>query len=277
MDELSQLTMKSRPYMFSGANPLEFNEFKGKFKAVVDDMQALGILDGSVELPALRSQSGATAWFTKNRAIYSKLVQWVTGEAFNIIEPYEAERDGLGAYDALVERFDGSSDASTMDKFVEFVTLQQGLNEDPDTSILKMERLASQLKTLKQPVTDLMLKGLILRGLNSDYDVVKTVVASLPDVNMAMLKSQVRRHKDRLTSERTGASVSETEVNQTTGLIANQHKRLKCHNCGKYGHIRANCNTSKVINAGAGRSGKWCKFHNSATKSVRFRKDKRLQ
>ena len=103
-------------------------------------------------------------------------------------------------------------------------------DEDPDTYIMKANRLRRKLAAVKEPVTNRHFTNIIVQGLLENYRGIKLTTYKDPDFNLSKIQDSMRHlylH---------GLSRKNTIAGRGIIMTAASDPVVTCHKCGKVGH-----------------------------------------
>ena len=222
---------------------IDWLPFKAKFKAMLEekDPKLLDFVLEPVVKPKKKEER--EAWVRMNRMLYAKLILFTEGAANGLVEQFEEERSGLGAWLALVAKYEVKSQVQKGALMRELIRSELESGEDPDLYFTRMERIQRQLKAMDLWVTDEMLVVIMLAQMEESYERLRTVLDTKDDLEYEEFKNQIRTFHSRLKADAEEAVAKTKEKNDDAAFAT--IFRGKCYRCGKAGHRKAECTTKE--------------------------------
>ena len=197
----------------------------------------------------------------RNAEVYAALVQVLDDKSLNLIIR-DAPDDGRKSLEILRAHYLGTSKPQIISLYCELTSLKIGSSETVTEYMLRAEKAATRLKQAKEVVSDGLLVAMILKGLPDSYKAFCTIItqSDSESLNFQKFKSSLRSYEE---SEKSRTMHSENS-DEVFSLI--------CYNCGKPGHMKAQCrvNKPKVNHGNRSGTGRWCANCRSATHDTKF-------
>ena len=226
---------------FNGSKSEDWLAWKVKFQAVLNSSDLLDVIRNNEARPT--QEGGLDAWIKKNRKVYDKLILYTEGAAAGVVEQFDDERDGVGAWQALVNKYELKGNSQKAALHGELFQDTMAGHEDPDLYFMRIESRQRRLKRLGIAIEEDTLLGIGMSKLPKEYATLKTVMGADCELTYDAFKDQVR---DFYTREIAGSPSADSALTaQAKG---------SCFDCGMYGHFKADCPKNKQ-RGGGGRGG----------------------
>jgi uncharacterized membrane protein YgcG len=232
----------SRVKAFSG-EAKEWFVWKPKFQALL--FSSGGDLLGPLSQERPSGVNAGRAWDKKSAAIYWKLVLHTDGAANGLVEQFGEEQDGVGAWEALVTKYEPTGTIGKVTLHAELMQSSLGVKEDPDAFFVRIELLQRRLRAMGRNVDDEELLGIVLARLPPTYTNLRIVLDTDDNLTYETLKRKMRIFYKRETVD----SRAESGETALTARING-----KCFSCGDYGHPKWDCPKKKQAPGNGGRS-----------------------
>lgn len=242
---------------FSG-DSLEWNEWKGKFRAVLHTEKLTKTLTAA--RPSESEAALLANWKEGNENLFYQLVLYTETIAASVVWQYERDTDGQAAWKALVDRYEKSGSIGMTALHKQLATCSMSEDQEPDVFFIKFEMIANRLKELGHPFSDDMLLSMLLGKLPRSYDGLTRALEIKDGLTLEMAKKHIKNYHIQRHEEGgkdaggTKALFTQNRPQQKKLQINVRHKNLTCHGCGEVGHIKPNC-PKKMKPAGDGKSG----------------------
>lgn len=239
MDESEKVVFRK---LFKG-DPREWFAWKPRVKATIDRHD--GLLD---YLLANRTrpedEQQLATWKKNSRKVYNILILAVDGEAANTVGQFDEEMDGISAWYALVDQFELKGHVQKAMIYADLLRDKMAYREEPANFFARQEARRRQLRGLGDDVSDSTMLGILMTQLPSgkEYGALETVLYADDLLTLESFKERVQKHYRRVHRIEEHASDSALFAkSKKFGRGGRDMSRIKCHRCGKMGHMKMSC------------------------------------
>lgn len=241
---------------FSGKSE-DFPVFAEQFEARMSLLDLDDVLLGKEKAPVTPDIESSTqttarlvvvaAFQKKNKRVWCELIQFLDKKSVMLVRLHKNE--GQEAWASLMSHFKGTERPRIQHLLSQLTSLRMGATETMPDYLLRAEELQIELAQVGESLSQNMLCSMVLQGLSSEYDSVRTVV-SLGNTELKFLNIKPMLINN--FHERERAAVINRDA--PAALMSNEKK---CFNCGKMGHYQSQCRAIKKVGGGGSKpSGK---------------------
>jgi hypothetical protein len=220
---------------FSGKDE-EFVAFSEKFEARMFMQKLKHVLDGRVDAKSLTAKEEPTEEELNSAEekldelkyeIWCELISVIDNKSINYIRKHKG--DGPEAWQLLRSKYKSVEKPRIHNLQQTLLNIKMKPGESVDDYICRAETLQTELEEVEENVTESMFKSIVLGGLPQQYNQIVTLHNfSNTEIPFETLK------KNLVNFEQTNKQVKNDESAFAT-------KEKTCYNCGKPGHIKAEC------------------------------------
>jgi hypothetical protein len=233
----------------------DFMGFEEKFEARMYMQKLKRILDGKCTAKDLTGKADPTETELEvaeeklaelKYEVWCELVNVIDNKSINYIRKHKG--DGPEAWKLLRSRYKSIEKPRIHNLQQTLVNMKMKSDESVVDYICRAESLQTELEEVKENVTDSMFKSIVMGGLRQEFNQIVTLH------NFAITEIPFETLKKKLVNfEQTNKTNKKDESAFTS-------KDKKCYNCGKTGHVKAECWTkprqeSKITCFNCGKEG----------------------
>lgn len=234
-------------------NKTRFTGVVGKWKDFRLDFRGRLARDGLAiflegpELPPDASQARQTAWKESNAKVFGIIVGLTSGDVRSVIQPYEEELDGRGAWRAMVEKYENKGKANRSAVQRQLFARQLEAAEDPTIYFGEIEDLRRQLRAMDMDVTDSQMVCLVLGNLPSEYAIIQAHMDAEVDMSYDAMKERIytfflrRAHDEHLHDKNLVLAARAQGGAADASARGGEADSIVCKICGGRGHRQAIC------------------------------------
>ena len=222
--------------------------WKLQISAVLDNLDLMEIVDGTLCKPAASDVTGLASWIKKDKRAKALIIPTVGLDQADYIAEAKSSRE---IWSLLKDLNSDTSQLNVNHTLSKYLNYKMQSDQSLLAAFLDLQRLGQTLNDMGHPVSETMTITKIVDALPQSLAPFKTAWASVSpsDQTMANLRARLRHEQTVLDAETAitagvkamAFAAGGHRPRQDPANIAEQKRQSNCNNCGKRGHWAKEC------------------------------------
>lgn len=238
---------------FSGNN---FDNWKFRLQSV---LRAIDVYEAIEEISEDKKKD--KEWIKKDNKAKNVIIQSVSDSHLEYVKDIEYAGEML---DKLESIFAKKGTCSKFYLLKELVSLKYNVQEDLQNHFAKYDKLSRELKSLGANFAESDMACFLLLSMPVEYENVVTAIRTMSEDNL-----QLETVKKRLLEFKNNkSSGSKIKTNSVPASFVSTKSNIKCHRCGKMGHLQSVCGIKCYICNKLGHKAAHCRSSRKTKENV---------
>lgn len=229
--------------LFEGTS---FHTWQVKLKAQLMQKGKWGVVNGTDE--KTNTREGGLAWQVRDEKAQGIIIRWLHDTYIHYLDTCTTSCESWATLQAL---FGAERKNTKYALLIEYFRLQLSQGESLSSHLNHMKSLLTQLTGIKMKMDEDIQIVVLLESLPEDFSTLVTTLTNLPkptlkDVEASLLEEENKMKRSHVVSyDNAYYTNNKKPVKGSTSKVS----KVKCHFCGREGHIEKNCFIKQKISA----------------------------